>query len=211
MEHAKSGRGKCHATGAAKKCGDGNGDELINKNSIRISPLDITSGKYSRWVHVNCWRIPSKVCLGLPNPITCQDKSIFNDAMEEMNEVVITGYNELSNDEKDILLSYIMQPNLENDKKNGHGIHWVKPVNTSNNRFSQIYEAAIHPSHDTSVDKREETKSEYYDTSPTSVVQKKELFSLIPGVNGAENKKLANKIFVLTGTFPELGGSMVRI
>jgi len=54
IEPAKSGRSKCG------KC-----EKLIDKNGVRIGSLDLKNGSYTRWCHLSCWRVPSKVWLGI--------------------------------------------------------------------------------------------------------------------------------------------------
>lgn len=61
VELAKSDRSKCAAKGSAAKCFSDKADLLITKGSIRIGSLNDVSGSYGRWIHLECWRIPSKV------------------------------------------------------------------------------------------------------------------------------------------------------
>ena len=65
-EKAKSARSKCaQRTKIGKKCsGD---DVFINIGEIRIGTLDLYSGSYGRFVHIKCWRVPSKIWLGIWN------------------------------------------------------------------------------------------------------------------------------------------------
>jgi len=40
----------------------------IAKDEVRIGTMDMMAGTYARFVHVSCWRVPSKIWLGLPDP-----------------------------------------------------------------------------------------------------------------------------------------------
>ena len=64
VEPAKSGRSTCkQKTKSAKKCRPG--FETIAKDELRVGSLDKESGKYGRFSHLQCWRVPSRVWLGL--------------------------------------------------------------------------------------------------------------------------------------------------
>lgn len=65
VEKTKSGRGYCSAKGGARKCSDG--DKVkIDLGEIRVGWMNLQSGTYSTWVHLKCWRVPSKVRLFVP-------------------------------------------------------------------------------------------------------------------------------------------------
>lgn len=126
MELAKSGRSACKQRGAAKKCSGGGTENpsYIAKGEIRIGSMEYESGSYSRWVHLRCWRVPSKVWLGMPdcNPdpsvCTCSDRARFEAALLSMNEVLLCGFSELSKSDRSVVVSYVM------DKRN-----WARLVN----------------------------------------------------------------------------------
>ena len=105
IELAKSGRSKCNQMGKAKKCMD---DTHIAKDDIRIGILDPEHGGYHRWVHLNCWRIPSKVWLGLPDPDTCSQYSQFESALIGMNEVLLSWFGDLPLEDKKRVVDYAM-------------------------------------------------------------------------------------------------------
>ncbi|CAM9650572.1 unnamed protein product, partial [Ectocarpus fasciculatus] len=64
VELARSGRSKCtQRTMSARRCFDEG--PLIGKGEIRIGSLDAQSGSYGRWVHLKCWRVPSRIWMGL--------------------------------------------------------------------------------------------------------------------------------------------------
>ena len=106
VELAKSARSACNAKGAAKKCvsagaaesskakGDPGSEvvlappkNLIGKGEVRVGWIDREAGHYGRWVHLCCWRVPSKVWLGLPDPEGFPDPTQFEAAVLSMNEV----------------------------------------------------------------------------------------------------------------------------
>ena len=126
MELAKSGRSACKQKGAAKKCSRGGTENpsYIAKGEIRIGSMEYESGSYSRWVHLRCWRVPSKVWLGMPDCIpdpsvcTCSDPARFEAALLGMNEVLLCGFSELSKSDRAAVVSYVM------DKRN-----WARLVN----------------------------------------------------------------------------------
>lgn len=126
VELAKSGRSACKQKGKAKKC-FGEAPEnppYIAKDEIRIGSIEQESGSYSRWVHLGCWRVPSKVWLGLPDsnpdPATClcRDPAQFESALLSMNEVLLCGLRDLSKSDRDKVVRHVM------DKNN-----WAKFVN----------------------------------------------------------------------------------
>jgi|AntAceMinimDraft_11_1070367.scaffolds.fasta_scaffold403803_1 hypothetical protein len=69
VELAKSGRSKC---GMAARCkfGEDNPSVLkphvISKDTVRVGSIDLQSGAYGRWVHLECWRagnVRVRVCV----------------------------------------------------------------------------------------------------------------------------------------------------
>ena len=67
IELAKSGRSKCHQTGKFSKHGS---NDLIGAGEVRIGQIDGLgsaiegqAGTYTRFQHLNCWRVPNKVRL----------------------------------------------------------------------------------------------------------------------------------------------------
>jgi hypothetical protein len=118
VELAKSGRSKCvQKTKSAKMCF---GQEVIDKGEVRIGTSILIGPWYNgirsyRWMHLNCWRVPSRIWLGIPDPEVCQDKSKFEEALSSMNQVLFTGFDALSPTDKDRVIIHIM------DKS-----HWAK-------------------------------------------------------------------------------------
>ena len=64
---------------------------MIEKGEVRIGVLNAESGSYTYWVHLQCWRVPQKVWLGLPNPELVSDPESFEAALVGMNEVLLCG------------------------------------------------------------------------------------------------------------------------
>jgi NAD-dependent DNA ligase len=186
VEAAKSARSLCRQKGKAKKCGEG---EKIAKNDVRIGSIDEKTGSHSRWVHLNCWRVPSKIWLGVPNPEECDDPKMFEQALLSMNEVLISGVSELTPDSKQAFVEYVM--NKEN---------WAKLVKRKPQKKDDGDEAL------TEVEKQEKKAKE-----SAVVIHGKHKPSVVfvipvPGKNGALANMLEGKTVVMTGTFPEVGG-----
>lgn len=205
VELAKSGRSKCsQRTKSAKRCSPT--DPIISKGDIRIGSIDEISGSYGRWVHLACWRVPSRIWLGLPADSRGDNRvAEFEAALAAMNEVQFCGFNGLASDQKTLVVLHAM------DKRN-----WAKQVktkhravvmSTSNNSGRSVTQKSkaqgardvVHVSMPSSG------------TTAVSLVGKNsrdgEFFVVpSPGVNGAQSDFLQNKTIVLTGLFPEIGG-----
>ena len=104
VERAKSGRSTCKAKGAASKCGGA----LIEMGALRVGSLDEDSGSYGRWVNLTCWRVPSKIWQGLPDPATCTDAPAFAAALRSMGAVTLSGVGELDAAGVDAIVRYVM-------------------------------------------------------------------------------------------------------
>ncbi|KAJ3287982.1 hypothetical protein HDU79_005174 [Rhizoclosmatium sp. JEL0117] len=124
VELAKSGRSQCQTTISARPC---SANPFIAKDSIRVGSLDYESGTYSRWIHLDCWRVPQKIWQGVPDPDTCKDPSSFVEAISSMNEVLFCGFNRLSHVDQAKIVVHIM------DKR-----HWA----------NYRYKASLGGSHD---------------------------------------------------------------
>ncbi|CAN0216891.1 unnamed protein product [Scytosiphon promiscuus] len=113
VELARSGRSKCNATRAARKCNPE--DPLISKGEIRIGSLDAQAGTYSRWIHLECWRVPSRIWLGLAREedgAGGADTGSLEEciaALSSMNEVQFTGFNDLSERDQREVASHAMK------------------------------------------------------------------------------------------------------
>jgi hypothetical protein len=138
---------------------------------------------------LNCWRVPSKIWLGVPNPEECDDPKMFEQALLSMNEVLISGVSELTPDSKQAFVEYVM--NKEN---------WAKLVKRKPQKKDDGDEAL------TEVEKQEKKAKE-----SAVVIHGKHKPSVVfvipvPGKNGALANMLEGKTVVMTGTFPEVGG-----
>jgi hypothetical protein len=186
VEAAKSARSLCRQKGKAKKCGEG---EKIPKDDVRIGSVDDKTGSYTRWVHLKCWRVPSKVWLGVPNPEECDDPKMFEQALLSMNEVLLSGVSELTPESKQLFVEHVM------DK-----VNWAKLVKRKPKNKDDGDEALT-----------EVEKVEKQEKNAAVVIHGKhkasEVFVVpVPGKNGALANMLEGKRVVLTGTFPEVGG-----
>jgi hypothetical protein len=182
VEAAKSARSKCQQKGKAKKCGEG---EKIPKGEVRIGSLDEKSGSIGRWAHLKCWRVPSKVWLGVPNPEECDDPKMFEQALLSMNEVLLSGVSSLTPDSKQAFVEHVM--NKEN---------WAKLVKRKPKKKDDGDESL------TEVEKQEKKAVVVHGKHKPS-----EVFVVpVPGKNGALANMLEGKRVVLTGIFPEVGG-----
>ncbi|CAN0589036.1 unnamed protein product, partial [Ectocarpus sp. 12 AP-2014] len=101
VELARSGRSKCtQRTQSARRCADEG--PLIGKGEIRVGSLDAQSGSYGRWVHLKCWRVPSRIWMGLAQADGDGGGGSGGileacvAALSSMNEVQFTGFNDLS-------------------------------------------------------------------------------------------------------------------
>ena len=109
VENAKSGRSRCKQKGKAKKCPDeGTAGAIIPQGAIRVGSLHEDTGSYTRWNHLECWRVPSKIWLGLPDPQECQDAAQFENALLRMNQVLFCGMDTLNKEDTQTLLAHIM-------------------------------------------------------------------------------------------------------
>ena len=129
VEAAKSGRSACKQKGSAKKCGPAeDGLNLIAKGETRVGSIDMESGSYGRWCHLQCWRVPSKVWLGLPDPDETTDPLAFEAALVGMNEVLLSGVKDLSEDARAKFVAYVM------DRSN-----WAKKTNRKSSATPSSY------------------------------------------------------------------------
>jgi hypothetical protein len=182
VEPAKSARSLCRQTGKAKKCSKG---EKIQRDVVRIGSLDEKSGSHCRWVHLDCWRVPSKVWLGVPDPEECDDPKMFEHALLSMNEVLLSGVSELSPENKKGFIEHVM------DKKNWAKLVKRKPKNKEDG------DGVL-----TEVEKQEKKAVVVHGKHKPGQV----FVVPVPGRNGALANMLEGKRVVLTGTFPEVGG-----
>ncbi|KAA8493341.1 DNA ligase [Porphyridium purpureum] len=89
-EAAKSNRSSCTAR---KNCVRGSAQ--IDKDELRVGSLDASSGAYGRWRHLPCWRVPSRIWLGLPDPDTEPSAAVFEAALLAQDAVNVSGLRQL--------------------------------------------------------------------------------------------------------------------
>lgn len=72
------------------------------------------SGSYGNWYHLGCWRVPSILWMGLPNPESGNEWTVANisKALSKMNEVLFCGYNELPETDKALVATFALRTNV---------------------------------------------------------------------------------------------------
>lgn len=202
VELARSGRSKCvQRTKSAKRCPPN--DPIIDKGEIRIGSIDAFSGSYGRWVHLACWRVPSRIWLGLPADSSGRDSvAEFEAALAAMNEVQFCGFNELAPHQKRLIVLHVME------KRN-----WAKQVNVKGRAVAISSSNNSAPSVKTQSqargagDTRDDPMPSSSSTAVSTTGGNRGYFVVPrPGVNGAQPDFLRNKTIVMTGLFPEIGG-----
>lgn len=185
VEPARSGRSRCKQKNVAKKCNEGN--ETIEKGEIRVGSMDHMSGDYGRWNHLKCWRVPSKVWLGLTDP---DDSAQVEKALLSMNEVLLCGFSDLSENDKNAVVTHVMEKN-----EDGKYANWAKLVK----RKKKTDAAIVTTETAAPSDSREVVPQGYH-------VPRARFVPPVPGKDGAVAAALIGKTVVLTGIFPEVGG-----
>ena len=197
VELAKSNRSSCKQRGNAKKCTDNN----IMKGEIRFGSMDMQGGSYTRWMHLNCWRVPSSVWLGLPHPDNCSDVLKYEAALVGMNEVLLCGFTELSEDERLLVVRHVMNKN-----------NWARLTKKKSSNFRPDATSTTSSDHTSTTSSSSVLSLNMNSTNSTKTLVSRGKSSggrfmiPLPGKNGAVPNSLAGKRVVLTGVFPELGG-----
>ena len=106
VERAKSGRSKCTSKGIA--CHHKEGEEEIAKGELRWGSMDKEAGAYARFHHLRCWRVPAIVHLRLPKQGA--DAALFHQAMEAMQSLTFVGWQGLSAEEQAQIVEHVMNP-----------------------------------------------------------------------------------------------------
>ena len=114
IERARSDRGKCFQSVTQRKC-----DGSIDKGVLRAGNLNTESGTYGRWMHLKCWRVPSAIWLSFPE-IDSEyfTKEHFTQALNQLNDVLLTGVVDLTSEELDEVLTFVMDPGNWAKKRN---------------------------------------------------------------------------------------------
>jgi hypothetical protein len=179
VELAKSNRSKC----SQKRC-----SQFIQKGEIRCGSIDKESGTYTRWIHISCYRVPYKIQIGLPQLKSPQFtiEGVLA-ALSKMNDVLLSGFNELSYENKLIVVAHIM------DQSNWARMSKKRSRDTSN---AQTTSSTTNSTGDKIIHTVTHDATRY-----STAVQTSRGFQLI-----AAPHSLQGKIVVMTGIFPEIGG-----
>ena len=59
-------------------------------------------------MNLGCWRVPSKIWRGLPDPKTCKNAKKFEAALAAMNELIFCGFNELKPTQRQEVVRHVM-------------------------------------------------------------------------------------------------------
>jgi hypothetical protein len=219
VELAKSDRSSCKAGKGATK----HADPLIPKGSVRFGSLNLESGDYGRWMHLSCWRVPSKIWIGLPDPDICTDPAAFDAALAAMGEISFCGLSELPAEARAVAVTHIM------NKSN-----WARLVSKSVSDAPAPAGSAAAPAAGASASYAAPaaSASASYPYQPPAAASARAIVPSYaaphaaasssalatipasggafitprPGVNGAPPNSLQGKTLVLTGQFPEIGG-----
>ena len=199
VEPAKSGRSKCSAKGKAKTCG---ADELIPVGHLRVGSLDADTGSYGRWVRLECWRVPSKVWLGLADPDKCADATLFTAALLSMSSVLLSGVGELSEEHASAFTDHCMRKSA-----------WaalVKRKGMPPPAQAAAASAAPAGAPTSSGAPASKALAEASASASSALVaglpgEKQRFVIPLPGKDAPANT-LAGKTVVITGIFPEVGG-----
>ena len=206
IEPAKSGRSRCCAKGAARRCLSGGvaEDEFIAKDDLRVGWFNKETGTYCNWVHLKCWRVPNRVWLGLPDPSRKGDQpQLFMAALRSMNGVLLSGVSELDKSDMKTLTKYCMTkqnwaaPRELKDRPvvnvpTGGGGGGCPPCGPPSSSSKAVVPSAAGAGDNNS--------------GGTQLAKAKQQFQIPkPGRDGKLNC-LAGKTIVMTGIFPEVGG-----
>lgn len=194
VELAKSGRSRCQARGTKKKCDQD--PPFIEKGDLRVGFIT-ESGGYGMFCHLCCWRVPSKIWLGLPDPVRCRTRRKFEQALLRMNQVALTGVEELPRSDRAKIVRHVM------DKA-----HWTFDGDVEKLRKKPAATAAGGPEEEEDASPSPVDGGAQLATTSSELVTLplKRQFSIpAPGRDGPAGC-LSGQTFVVTGVFPEVGG-----
>lgn len=220
MEAAKSGRSKC------KKC-----KENIEKGDIRIGGLMEDYGNYSRWNHLNCWRIPERIWSALSDENNAD--TVLSELLE-MDELVLKGLNVFGHSDQVNIIECVRDSTkwtsyskkkqkdrearlnsqreaMEADDSKPAAV--CEPDENEDDRkpaAKQENETESTMNVDESVAKHSSTETNAV-SSQDSTNNETHTFEIpIPGKNGCLVDKLKDKVFVISGSFGDLGNGKGR-
>lgn len=193
VELAKSGRSRCQARGTRKQCQED--PPFIEKGALRVGFMT-EAGTYGMFCHLCCWRVPSKIWLGLPDPKKCRDRRRFDRALQQMNQVALSGMEDLPKSDRRQVVRHVM------DKS-----HWTFGGDMEKVRKKPAAAAADDEENADASAAPSRGRAEVATTSTELVtLPLKRQFSIpMPGSDGPAGS-LSGQTFVLTGVFPEIGG-----
>lgn len=197
VEVAKSGRSRCQ--GSRRQ-----GEEavLIEKGALRVGFVT-EAGTYGMWCRLCVWRVPSKIWLGLPDPARCRDRRKFEKALLRMNSVALCGMQELSKADRRQVVTYVMDRSHWTFGGDADKVRKKKPAASSNNSG---FNGAEEADGEGAAPAPGRGGGSQLAAASTELVEAKRQFTIpVPG-KGAPPNSLSGKTFVLTGTFPEIGG-----
>jgi hypothetical protein len=204
---------------------------LIPKGAIRIGMLDPQTGGYGRWNHVDCWRVPFKIWLRMPQADEphAEDPVVFEKCLLSLNEVLFTGMQELSKEDRRILVQHVMNrgnwaaargkknflkapkpepttptkvvnPMLVDSKPTQAPPQKTAAKGASTSKGHGIPESALQRPEGLA-----KGLAKAYNTASSLVASKKPVF-MIPRPSPENRRCLEGKICCMTGIFPEVGG-----
>ena len=121
VELAKTKRGKCQRSVRPKNASDRwtskcqcDSSGVIPKGEIKIGSLDRRAGCYGRFVHLGCWKVPSKIWLGLPAALQSSAAGSVSprdveQALIAMNEILFCGFTQLSDEQRGNVVRHTME------------------------------------------------------------------------------------------------------
>jgi hypothetical protein len=174
---------------------------------IGIGSINEISGTYGRWIHLGCWRVPSRIWLGLPDPENCLDPKAFEAALMSMNSVAFCAFSQLAVEQRAVLVRHVMnKSNWAKLIKKMTVAVYTGPGEEDDENVIEIgedYENVGEGSSKSVLNlppKDKPTDALATTSGPQRFIVPR------PGLNGALENSLAGKTVVLTGVFPELGG-----
>eukprot|EP00158_Paraphelidium_tribonemae_P005185 Partr_v1_DN27219_c0_g1_i1_m38967 len=212
VQLARSGRSKC------QKC-----KQTISKGGVRVGSLDDESGAYGRWSHLGCWRVPSRIWMGLPDDDGSTGAEKYERALAGMNEVLLCGFGELSDDERLLVVDHVRvkafwarptkaaaASHAASKEASSKGPLLIQPSSSSKKEFDvkaprNFVDLSVLPLQD-------DTEKENVNSNSGALVRVSDSVASRfivprPGIDGPRDF-LKGKTLVLTGLFPEVGGGV---
>ncbi len=166
-------------------------------------------------MHLDCWRVPSGIWLGLPQDVNCVDPQAFDRELVRMSDVILAGYTKLTFEERLPIIHFVM--NRQNwAKLKRRKIEASDKGNDSEIAPPPLYiDAGPKSSDATAIG---DIARSFYDASalvrssaaagsiPSNEVAIAKPRFEMPLVRHENRNFLAGKTIVLTGLFPEVGG-----